>query len=157
MKKSFCICSGLCLGSLLTLVVVYKLNKINGNENKKVDKFRGYYALLNQWLSNKRTGKEVNEYLSQNGYNNIAVYGMGELGNQLLNDLENTSINVSYGIDKENVFTVSGLQIYSINDDLPDVDVIVVTATFAFVEIYNKLQTKVNCPIISLEDIIFGI
>ncbi|WP_167956021.1 hypothetical protein [Anaerosporobacter faecicola] len=158
MKKGIYGILGIALGSITTLVINKKLiTKSNIDERKKVDKFRGYYALLNQWLINKNNSKEISEYFIKNQYKNIAIYGLGELGNRLINELENTEINISYGIDKEDIFDSNAIKIYSIDNELPEVDVIVVTATFAFNEIYNDLVSKVNCPIISLDDIIFGL
>ena len=43
------------------------------------------------------------------------------------------------------------------DDNLEDVDAIVVTAITFFDEIEEQLQSKVSCPIISLEDILYEV
>ena len=43
------------------------------------------------------------------------------------------------------------------DDDLENVDAIVVTAITFFDEIAEKLEEKVNCPVISLEDILYEV
>jgi len=43
---------------------------------------------------------------------------------------------------------------YLPTDELPDVDVIVVTADYYFEEIKDKLSKKVDCPIISIGEIL---
>ena len=42
-------------------------------------------------------------------------------------------------------------------DTLDDVDAIVVTAVTFFDEIEDELHKKVNCPILSLEDILYEV
>ena len=54
-----------------------KTNKTVTQKNEKVDKFKGYYNMLNQWLCLKQEGKNLNEYFDNNGYKTVAIYGMG--------------------------------------------------------------------------------
>ena len=80
---------------------------------------------------------------------------MGELGNHLYEELKNSSIQVKYAIDKNVDSTFSDLEVCSLEDELEDVDVVVVTAVFAFDEIVDEISDRVNCPVISLEDVVY--
>ena len=51
----------------------------------------------------------------------------------------------------------SSVEVMNLSDDLPEVDAIVVTAVFFFDEIAEELADKVNCPIISLEDMVYEV
>ena len=51
---------------------------------------------------------------------------------------------------------VNDLLIIHPDEDCPKADAIVVTAVTAFIEIDEFLYEKVDCPIISLEDIIYS-
>lgn len=124
-------------------------------KSKKVDKFRGYYNLLNQWLFLKQSGKSLEEYFEKNNYKKIAIYGMGEMGNRLYEELKNSNINIKYAIDKEAECVYSELKVVDLEEELEEVDVIVVAATFAFEEIEEKLRDQVDCMIVSLEDVVF--
>jgi|AATF01.1.fsa_nt_gi hypothetical protein len=156
MRKRFFI--GTVLGVLLgfwgKMVLDSKILKIN---DKKTDKFKKYYILLDQWLSMKQTKTDITGYFKENGYEKIAIYGMGELGNRLYDELKDTDIYVAYGIDKNNKTSYPGLKIYSLEDDFENADVIVVTAIFAYSIIKKELAEKTNIPVISLEDVIYGI
>ena len=156
MRKRFFI--GTALGVLLgfwgKMVLDSKILKIN---DKKTDKFKKYYILLDQWLSMKQTKTDITGYFKENGYEKIAIYGMGELGNRLYDELKDTDIYVAYGIDKNNKTSYPGLKIYSLEDDFENADVIVVTAIFAYSIIKKELAEKTNIPVISLEDVIYGI
>lgn len=155
MKKQVTILSaiiGTVAGAITTGIIK---QKAIDEKSKKVDKFKTYYNMLNEWLMIKQEGKSLEKYFTDNGYHVIAIYGMGEMGNRLFNELKGTSIKVKYAIDKEASSTYSEIEVLEIEDNLSEVDAVVVTAVFAFDEIEEKLQEVVGCPIISLEDIIF--
>ena len=156
MRKRFFIGTalGVPLGFWGKMVLDSKILKIN---DKKTDKFKKYYILLDQWLSMKQTKTDITGYFKENGYEKIAIYGMGELGNRLYDELKDTDIYVAYGIDKNNKTSYPGLKIYSLEDDFENADVIVVTAIFAYSIIKKELAEKTNIPVISLEDVIYGI
>ncbi|MDD3413816.1 MAG: hypothetical protein PHY47_07425 [Lachnospiraceae bacterium] len=129
--------------------------KIIDNKADKVDKFKGYYNMLNQWLLLKQEGKSLVDYFESNNYKTIAIYGMGEMGNRLYDELRDSNIEVRCGIDKESSSVYSELEVISIEDELPEVDAIIVSAVFAFNEISEKLGNIVDYPIISLEDVVY--
>lgn len=133
----------------------YFKNKTIVEKTEKVDKFKGYYNLVNQWLVLKNEGKKLDQYFINNGYKSIAIYGMGELGNRLYEELKDTEVEVKYAIDKNAESTYSELQVVGLDDEFEEVDVVIVTAIFAFDKIAEELEGKISCPIVSLEDVIF--
>ena len=110
---------------------------------------------MNQWIILKQKGISLVPYFKEHKYNRIAIYGMSYLGERLLDDLKETEIEVVYGIDRNADSLYSDVDIISPDDDFMPVDAIVVTATFYFDEICDNLQSKVSCPIISLEDVLY--
>lgn len=125
----------------------------------KINKFKGYYQILNQWLALSQEGKSVALFFEERGYKDIAIYGMGEMGNRLYEELKKSNINVKYAVDKTAYFIYPELEIIEMEEnlELPKVDIIVVTATFAFDEIEKELKERTDNPVVSLEDIIFQI
>ncbi len=124
----------------------------------QIDKFKGYYNILNQWLALKQEGKSLEQYFVENAYKTIAIYGMGEMGNHLYNELKNSEkVDVKYAIDKNAVNIYSQLEVIELEEDMPKVDVVVVTATFAFDEIEKELSSNIDYPIVSLDDVVYGI
>lgn len=124
----------------------------------QIDKYIDHFQLLNHWLEIKNEGKSAAVYFEEMGYKHIAIYGMAELGNRLCEDLANSSICIDYGIDKDVCCCIARIdEVYSPEDELPEVDVIVVTPYSVFEEIKDSLKEKVKCPIISLEDIIWSV
>ena len=67
-------------------------------------------------------------------------------------------MKVSYGIDRDIAGTVCRIdEIYSLNDNLPAVDAIVVTPFYAFEAIKEQLEKKIDTGIISIEEVIWSI
>lgn len=136
--------------------VGYLGNKQIAQKAEKVDKFKGYYNMLNQWLIIKQEGKNLSEYFLKNDYNSIAIYGMGEMGNRLYDELKGTDVKVSYAVDKNAHCAYSELEVLDPDEcEYKEVDCIVVTATFAFDEIEEKLEEVISFPIVSLEDVVY--
>lgn len=130
-------------------------NKKVIDKNKKVKKFKNYYKMLNEWLRLKQEGKSLEEYFLKNEYKTVAIYGMGEMGNRLYDELKNTDIEVKYAIDEKAEETYADITVYEKDDELPLVDVVIVTATFAFDEIEEELCEKIDMPIVSLEEVVY--
>ena len=71
--------------------------------------------------------------------------------------MKETEVQIAYAIDKNANSIYSDINVITMDDNLEDVDAIVVTAITFFDEIEEQLQSKVSCPIISLEDILYEI
>lgn len=121
------------------------------------DKHLAMFLLMNRWVKIKQDGKNLSEYFEKNGYKRIAIYGMSYIGETLVNELHDSKTKVVYGIDKEFDTLYCGVDIVSIEDEFESVDAIVVTAISYFDEIEEQLVEKINCPILSLEDIIYEV
>lgn len=125
---------------------------------EKVNKLQDDYWLLNHWLEIKNEGKSVASYFMDKGYRHIAIYGMAELGNRLMEDLDGSSICVDYGIDRNICNSIARIrEIYYPEDDLPETQAIVVTPYAAFEAIRETLAGRVDCPIISLEEVVWSV
>lgn len=121
------------------------------------DKHLALFLMMNQWVKVKQEGKNLSAYFEKNQYKRIAVYGMSYAGETLIDELKGTGITVAYGIDKKADAIYADVDILSMEDTLENVDAVVVTAITFFDEIEEKLSQKLDCPIISLEDILYEV
>lgn len=115
------------------------------------------YMAFDQWLRVRQEGKTLVEYFEKQNYKNIAIYGMKELGERLYDELQGSDITVCYIIDKNADTIYSDVDVVLPESDLEPVDVIVVTAIYYFDEIEEILSNKVDCPIVSLEDVLYEV
>ena len=132
--------------------------------NKKVQLHRTYaqkhlliMQMFNQWLIDRQEGKSLVKFFEDNEYKSIAIYGMSYLGERLLDELKDSGIEVKYAIDKNADNIYADVEIKRLEDDLPKVDAIIVTAVFFYDEIEEELSELVDYPVISLEDVLYGV
>lgn len=152
--KLLALIGGISLGAIITD------GRMRKEVKKKEDMSRKHLALflmMNQWVKVKQEGKYLASYFVKNGYQNIAIYGMSYAGEALLNELKGTEIQVAYGIDQNAGSVYSDIDIVSSESNLREVDAIVVTAITFFEQIEEMLADKVQCPVISLEDILYEV
>ena len=134
-----------------------KLNDRVAANQALADKHLALYLMMNQWVKIKQEGKNLSSFFEREGYKEIAIYGMSYAGETLLEELEDSNIKVRYGIDRNVDRIDTGITVVAPDDDLEDVDVIVVTSITFFDEIEEMLIKKINCPIISLEDVLYEV
>lgn len=124
----------------------------------EANRYHDYFLLLSHWLEVKNRGGSAASYFKDMGFRKIAIYGMGELANRLFEDLQGTGIEIVYGIDQDVANCTTIIEnVYSPNDELPMVDVIVVTPFSAYDNIESKLKENTSSEIISIENVIWSV
>ncbi len=146
------------IGAACGAVVVWKIMG-RGIERWKelADKNYVLFLLMNKWMKTKQGGGHIREYLEENEYKSVAVYGMSHVGKCLLEELKDCDVQIKYAVDRNGAAVNSNIEIYTPEDVLPEADVMIVTAVYYYQDICNVLKDKVTYPIVSLEDILFNI
>lgn len=156
MKKGFIAVlsslAGVAAGAGATAQLASKKTK---QQKEYADKHLALYLLMNQWVRIKQENKSMSDYLKKEGYKEIAIYGMNYVGETLLKELQDSSVEVKYGIDKNADNINSDINVVTPEGELKTVDAVIVTAVTFFYEIDESLSKKMDCPILSLEDILY--
>lgn len=157
MKKAFAGIVGGIIGVAVGIAGIKKMNEkvIKEKENTK-QRYKKYYDILNYWMEANMRGKSISASLQDKGYQNIVIYGMGEMGNRLYEQLRETDINVMYAIDKNPVSGYSELNVVGASMETAGVDVVIVTPVYDFDKIKGDLEGSFDCTILSLEEVIFA-
>ena len=79
---------------------------------------------------------------------------MADLGQFLLHELQESDIKVVYAVDRRAEKLTSDVTILTMEDELPAAEVIVVTAVYFYNQILEGLKEKIDCPILSMEDVL---
>ena len=119
------------------------------------DKHLALFLMMNRWVQAKQEGKNVSDFLEHNAYNNIAIYGMADVGKHLYHALQGSEIKVSYCIDRGKSGWYRDTEIKKPEEALEDVDAVIVTAIMDFEEIKEYLQKKTDSAVVSLEEILY--
>jgi len=126
--------------------------------NKEVpDKYYGLFMMMCQWLKMRQEGKSISSFFNRSDIKEIAIYGMSHVGKLLVEELRDSGITVKYGIDKDvNIqYFTKEIKIFRPTDFLENVEAVVVTPITYYEEIKECLSKKIECPILSLQDIIY--
>lgn len=122
-------------------------------EKKSVAKSALQVNVFNQWLYACRKGICAAEFFEKYHYQTVAIYGMGILGKQLKEELVDSAIHVPYYIDMMAVPGQESFKRVTLEEDLPEVDCIVVTALAEFDQIYDVLKGKTEAAIVNISEI----
>ncbi len=145
-----------CAGGVCGAYAVRKgfLKRIAGIRNNE-EKMKEFYEVLTRWIRMRSPGHQIEAYLLDKGIKTVAIYGMKELGEILYDELKESSIEVSYAIDRDAEYIFSELEVVSPEDNLREVDAVIVTAIHYYGEIADNLEKKLKCPILCIEDVIY--
>lgn len=121
------------------------------------EKHLAIMKLFNQWMITKQEGKSIVDYLHKQDVKSVAIYGMSFVGERLYDELKDSDIEIAYAIDKNADAIYADVDILTPEDDLPEVDLIIVTAVYFYDEIEEMLQQITDCNISSFEDILYEI
>lgn len=126
-------------------------------EIDKVQKGLEFYDILVRWLGLRQAQRTLAEYFAENGYQAVAIYGMKEIGRLLLNELRLEGIDVRYAIDRDADEISGDISVIKPSCNLPEADVIVVTASHYFDSIYLELREFTEAEIVPIEDVLWSI
>lgn len=113
---------------------------------------------LDYWMYLKEKQISLAKYLERFSVKTVAVYGLGILGKHLLEEFNDSSIEIKYIIDQKSDLKhpeykiIHPIQIDEIGDN---VDAIIITPVWEFETIYKDIKAKTDVKIFSIEEIIF--
>ena len=143
-------------GALTSAAVVgKKLNDRVKAYQGMADKHLALFLMMNEWVKVKQEGKDLASFFEREGYKEIAVYGMSYVGERLIEELKGSEVEVAYGIDKNAGGIYADIEVVTPDETLKEVNAVIVTSIFFMDEIERDLSSKLSCPILSLEDILY--
>lgn len=131
-------------------------------KNQKMQSYNylARFLTMCQWIAVKQKGKDIVVWLKENNIKKIAIYGMGQEGDLLINELKGTEIEIVFGIDRNpNRIACGDVRIVAVEEinRMPSVDAIVVSFVSAFYEMREELQKQTNARIVSLHDVLYEV
>ena len=145
----------------INMAMGYVLRDKNVSNADLYHEMLAFKSLYTRWNENLRNAKFIGEYLFKKNKNNIAIYGFGEVGIQLCQELLLTkSIKVKFFIDREKKYYDYKKIESVLMDDVEvlsemNIDLIIVTVVGQFLEIKNDLKSRTKADILSIEDVVF--
>lgn len=133
---------------------LFNLEELVRHNNEELQKYNYLFKTACQWVRLNNENHDVSDWINKRDWKKVAIYGMGELGTVLLEDLRKKGILVEYGIDREKGKVCGDIPIYTV-DEMPEtVDGIIVTAITYYDEISRRINSKCKIPVVSLKDVL---
>ncbi len=155
------LCAFLIFFLIMENIFLYKIARRNRKMYEQgyhqIEKYRIFFDLTYGWLGGCITGSNIFDWIVEQGYQTVAVYGMGPLGELLyLNLCKCGNVKVKYGLDRKIRKPKNGLAIYDLNSQPETVDLIIVTAVMSYEEIKREIEGKAGfpCKVISLMQLV---
>ncbi len=135
--------------------LIISLQQKKGIEKKKACKLDKLLDVMDRLWEESNNGVLI-ENLKRKKLNCFAIYGYGRLGKHFLNICIKNKIEVKCIIDSREIKDIDNIRTFRV-DDIKQFDKkypIVVTAVYDYKEIKQKLQSKAQVDIYSLEELL---
>ena len=118
------------------------------------ERYRGYWKILDKLLLCKERKIFLANFLISSGYKKIAIYGLGLVGRHVIAEIKSNGVNIDFGIDQNEINLEFGFPVYTLEDKLPDVEMIIVSVIYDYQNILEVLERKTNAKIISIDELL---
>lgn len=122
----------------------------NTTRTRGLDFAKKKLDIIGKWINLKENNIKYSEFLLQAGLKKIAIYGCGILGEYLYAEMKN-DVNVKYFIDKNAKNIHKEIPVYSLQDNLPEVDGIIVTLVGETDEVVKELRENTKGTVLILK------
>jgi len=106
---------------------------------RRAEKFELYYNDIDLWLTLREEGINIATQLKKRSVETVAIYGFGITGRHLLYDLQNAELSCKYIVDRQKSKVHADLPVYTPDEKLPNVDLIIISSYFYMDEISKML------------------
>lgn len=142
------------MGCIRAAVLVYFMFQtgmvVARNKDKRMRRMQDHIAVLLRMLEMKDAEEKLYQMLGLDRGEKAAVYGNGVIGKQIVRQLSEEGIEVSYVMDRMcSVFRNEKIPVYRPDMRLPQVDVVIITPYEDYLDIREKLEKKITCRFVS--------
>ena len=130
---------------------LHTLQEENSALRSQIARYRSFWQLLHSLLKVQEQHFCLADWLRQQGWTRIAVYGLGMVGKHLATLLQQQGLVPVFGVDQSRNAVSNTFPVLALEDTLPAADILIVTVTYDFARIQERATLKLNCPIVSLK------
>jgi len=118
------------------------------------DRIRVRSNIYSIWLEELVSGENKIANLIKSNYGtSVALYGCGEIGKKLFSYFNHNEIRVKYFIDTQKQGNIENIPIVPLVDNLPEVNIVIVTLTIEEKEVMEKLKNYGVNNVISVREL----
>lgn len=127
-------------------------------EKAGVKRMSGLLALANRIIRANSQGKTMSGEIEKLGIRTVAVYGMGEIGERLMEDiLLNSSVELLYGIDVKAAELLNmAVPVYTLQQaaGMEKPDLVILTVLGSSDSLREEIQEKMSCEVMMIGELL---
>lgn len=144
--------------ALLDKTKLRNLERLIESEQKRyiviLEKYRRMFFLYDKWMNIECHKGALCEYLYSQKIREVAVYGMGYIGIQLVNKLNGTKAAVVGAIDRNARFIEASVPMTRLEEFDKTPDLIIVAVLDHTDEIVQDIRAGIKAPIVTIEQLL---
>lgn len=130
------------------------IDTLNTSRLKLLGKYGKFLCVMELWLKKENRGEGIVAFLKEKNIHTVAIYGFGYIGRLVQDVLINKGINVEYLLDQNAKFINADSPIYTLNDEIPKTEAVIVTMLGNEKKVLSAIREKMKVPTWSLSEII---
>lgn len=157
-KILMAICILLCALCIYLYLIVNGQNRVYEILKKDYERILGINELAYRLFLIDVERHPLRDKVKELNPDSVAIYGMGELGERIVDDLlMNTSINVLYGMDKNANNKKMTIPVYTLEQakEIEKPDIILLTTYTKDDSLKKMIENEMKTKVYSLEEIIY--
>lgn len=119
-----------------------------------LDKMKKQFYICNQWLEQIYEERGIGDLLEEQGIHNVAIYGCNDIARNLRKALEMQGLRVTYFIDKNAKYLDEERPVYTLEDKLQPVDLIIIALVQHETEIKSELKNITCKRVMTISEIL---
>ena len=151
---------GNAISAVLLLYVTCKFcmtKKELEREKAGVKKIGGLLATANRIIRANSRGKTISNKIEELGIRTMAIYGMGEIGERVMEDiLLNSSVKLLYGIDIKAAELYMAVSVYTLQQaaGMEKPDLILLTVGGGSDSLKKEIREKMSCEVMTIGELL---
>ena len=122
---------------------------------RKLEAVRERFYLYDKWITLENKKGSIVRFLKKKGYEKIAIYGVGDIGKQLIGKLYSSAEHMLVGaIDRNAKYIKSDIYIATLEEFGKDVDLVIVALIGNSKNIIGLIQQKVDAEVFTFEELL---
>ena len=114
-----------------------------------------YNNILHKWIVMLKQGKSIIKYLTENRITKVSVWGLGRIGNMVIEELIENKIKVlSVILTKPYTLQIMGIPVVDKHNIPKQTELIIVIPVYDFERIYGGLKDECKCMVMGIDKLI---
>ena len=130
------------------------LSVMAGRTKRRAERSETDYRVLLRWMKLNQRGISLADHLLKLGFGKIAIYGLGDMGRLMFDELTGSKVKIEYLIDRNPQYGFGDIPVLGLSETYPPVDAIIVSLPWDIENIKDKIGKNSGNTIVSILDIL---